>query len=180
MTKLEFLKTIKSYFTNVEETVEDTFEDLKSNDGRIYRAAQFVEGEAIVEITDAGEIPVEDGKIEFPEFVLEVKEGLILSVEAIEEDAPEDAPEDVVEDDTELDNEVFESINDTFKSINNAFESVKSENKELKSELESLKSELESLKLIFDTVESKLEVEETKTEVKYKTPLQKLMDNKNK
>lgn len=100
---MELIDKIKALFvaeTTVAETpkdVETTFKDVKTDEGRILR----VDGDKVTEITQDGEVAIEDGTYTLEDgSSIVVVAGLITeTVEAKIEDAPVDAPaEEMAED----------------------------------------------------------------------------------
>jgi len=88
---MSLIKKIKAVFNEAEENKEETsmeFVDVKTKDGRIMRVPDLAVEAPVVEITEDGEVAVEDGDYELEDgTVLKVVGGLIAEImPAAEED----------------------------------------------------------------------------------------------
>ena len=151
MNKKTVLDKIKQLFTDTEEVVEVSFVDVKTDDGRILRLDDIAVDQAVKEITEDGEVELEDGT-----YVLEDGNSLVVSAGIITEivEAEAEAEEEVVvdeemskEDDEkvvkeELEEEVVESnpfevaVLKALEDLKSKFETVEKENNELKEKFE--------------------------------------------
>ena len=100
------IETIKELFNTPKEDVEvnvsENFADYKTEDGKILRAENLDVDSAIVEITEEGETPLDNGTYTILDLnlIIEVDGGIIKSVQEIEVDE-EEVAEEVAEEEVE-------------------------------------------------------------------------------
>lgn len=188
MNKKNVIGKIKALFTEeVETSPEDTliFVEVKTADGRILRADDIAVDMPVMEITEEGEMPLEDGEYElFDGNKLVVEGGLIKEVIEAETEGEEEAPEEVTEE-LEVTEEVAEELTEEVAEV--AEEVVAEEVKQpkeiieetrtiqkytemfdsIKTEIEALKEENKTLKARLDKFAGEPSVESTNTTVEF-------------
>jgi len=186
MNKKNVIGKIKALFTEeVETSPEDTliFVEVKTADGRILRADDIAVDMPVMEITEEGETPLEDGEYElFDGNKLVVEGGLIKEVieaETEEEEAPEvteelEVTEEVAEELTEEVAEVAEEVvAEEVKQPKEIIEETRTIQKytemfdSIKTEIEALKEENKTLKARLDKFAGEPSVESTNTTVEF-------------
>tara|TARA_R110000787_G_scaffold126205_1_gene237448 strand:+ start:113 stop:673 length:561 start_codon:yes stop_codon:yes gene_type:complete len=172
MNKKDVINKIKAIFTSQVESVEDEvieFVDVKLEDGRILRTADMVIGSTVVEVTEDGEIAVEDGDYTLEDgVVVKVEDGMIQDIVAVEEETEEEEVIEETEEELSIEEETeLNAMLDVLKELMGEFKSVKEEFKSVKEELETVKdlnSELNERVEKFATAPS---AEGTKTEINF-------------
>jgi hypothetical protein len=161
MNKMEILNKIKDLFSSVEfdeheekneknpDDETKMFVDVKTVDGAIMRVSEMAEGATVVEITEEGEMEVDNGTYTLENGIdIMVENGLISSISVPEEaeeeqsdepdmlepelnavETPGDKPKKIVE--THTTSMEFEKIEELIK---NSFNEIKNELNELKKE----------------------------------------------
>lgn len=191
--KKNILYKIKEIFNTekVEETTEMNFIDVKTEDGRILRVEDMAIEKPIMEITEDGEIALEDGEykiIDGP--VIKVEAGMIKEIEAMEEEPAmedevvaeqmseevaeevaeeviEETTEEVVEDTTEEVVEEDAELDELLGQLRGLVETV-NELKEMKEGFASLKEENEKLKLEVEKFAKAPSAEATDVKINFK------------
>lgn len=100
MNKKSVIARIKAMFA---EEVEQTFIDVKTQDGRILRASDIVIDGTILEVTEEGEIPLEDNEYVLEEgYTLVVESGVIKEIKepVVEESVTEEPVAEEMEEET--------------------------------------------------------------------------------
>jgi len=157
MNKKTVLEKIAELFTTPEADTTDVLEfiDVKTIDNRIMRVAELVVGAEVKEITEDGEVDVEDREYELEDgMVLKVEDGKIVefytpeeeeaeeveaeSEEEVEVEMSEEIEEEFTEDDTQVEELVsnIKNLLDQVNSLQEQFNSLKEENEGLKLEVE--------------------------------------------
>jgi len=100
MDNKNIIKTIKGLFEKQEVVENENFADYKTEDGKILRAENLEVETEVKEITEEGEIALEDGSYSITELnlVIEVKGSKIVTVEEV---AEEEVKEELVEEEVE-------------------------------------------------------------------------------
>jgi hypothetical protein len=162
MNKKTVLEKIKQLFTDTEEEVEVSFVDVKTEDGRILRLDDIAVDQAVKEITEDGEVEIEDGT-----YVLEdgnslvVSGGIITEIIEAEAEAEEEVEEVVAEEMAEEEAEVSVEENPFEVAVLSALE-------ELKSKFEVVEKENNELKEKFEAFGKTASEEHTNTKVEFK------------
>ena len=169
MDKKNFVKKLVELFSTeqVEETME--FMDIKTIDGRILRVSEMAVDKSITEITEEGEIALEDGEYTMEDgLVVSVMDGMIKEISTPEEEIVEDEviveeemTEEVIEEEVDMD---FENLMSEIKSMIDEVKSLSS----LKEEFNSLKEENETLKTKVEEFSKAPSAEPTKIKVDFK------------
>jgi len=97
MDKKTVISKIKEFFSSEEEVQK--FVDVKTLEGKILRVTDMVEGAEIKEITEDGEVDVENGEYNLEDnLVLVIEDGKVSEIKEVEaEEIEEEATEEVVE-----------------------------------------------------------------------------------
>jgi hypothetical protein len=157
---------------STEEVVENKFVEVKTNEGRILRADDIAVESAVVEITEDGEVALEDATYVLEDGLqLVVVAGIITEViEAeVEEESEESEEAPVAEE--EMSEETEEEVEEEFSAeakelFSQVSEMVQAFNS-LKSEITSLKEENEALKTKVNKFAGEPSAEETKTKAEF-------------
>lgn len=97
MDKKSIISKIREMFTT-EEEVNEAFVDVKTDDGRILRVSDMTIGSSIVEITEEGEVALEDGDYVTAEgYTISVEGGVITDIKEPEAEVTEEAPVEAAE-----------------------------------------------------------------------------------
>jgi len=106
MSKTSLINRIKSLFETEEEN-NTLFVDVKTTDSRILRVSDMAVGATVMEITEEGEVAVEDGEYTLEDgMTIVVMGGLIEEIKEVEEEETEE-PEAEVEVTEEMETEKF-------------------------------------------------------------------------
>jgi len=108
MDKKTVISKIKEFFSSEEEVQK--FVDVKTLEGKILRVTDMVEGAEVKEITEDGEVDVENGEYNLEDdLVLVIEDGKVSEIKEVEaEEVEEEATEEVEE---EMETEVVEMAN---------------------------------------------------------------------
>lgn len=139
MNKKNILEQIKELFStenedNTEaventETVEVSFVDVTTEDGRLMRAQALEVGEAVVEIIDEEEVAVENGDYLLEDGrVLEVSDGLIAAINEVTEEEEEEVEVDETFEAIKL---LFDATNGKIQTLENRITELEDDKKEL-------------------------------------------------
>jgi len=166
MNKKTVLEKIKQLFTDTEEEVEVSFVDVKTDDGRILRLDDIAVDQAVKEITEDGEVEIEDGT-----YVLEDGNSLVISAGIITEivEAEAEAEEEAVVDEEMSKENDEEVVKEELEEEENPFEvAVLSALEDLKSKFEVVEKENNELKEKFEAFGKTASEEHTNTKVEFK------------
>ena len=171
MNRKELVNTVKNLLLGEqEEVVEEVFVDVKTEDGRIMRVADIAVDQPVKEITEDGEVDVEDAT-----YVLEdgtsivVVAGVITEIVEAEAEAEEEVVEEMAKDEVVEDKEEEKEEEVKLEEEEESFEDV------LSKALGSIAERLDAIESKFEKVEGKVEefgkvasANHTETELKFK------------
>ncbi len=171
MDKKDIMKQIKALFT-IEEEVQETpinFVDVKTDDGRILRVSDIALEGKVMEITEAGEVEVEDGTYTLDSGIGLVVEGGMIKeiVEAPEEEIAEEVPAQAPVQ-AQMEEEVAIDEEKEVAGVVNHLKDLISQVKDLKSKFEALAEENKTLKEQVDKFAKTPSAEPTKTKIDFK------------
>jgi hypothetical protein len=182
---MTILNKIKELFSEVEvPTVEVEFVDVKTEDGRIYRVSAIEVDGTIVEITEDGEVPVEDGDIvianEEAQTKLSIAGGIITAVEELEVEEEEKEEDVVTEEPAEIKEELSEAEIKELSEIKALIESLFTKVSTLELANESLKLELSKINEQDGDVVTVTKLDFSSNSTKELSYVQRYVKNKNK
>ena len=149
------------------EQLVSNFIDIKTLDGRILRVEDMAVDKAVKEITEEGEIDLENGEYTLENgVIIKVEDGLIKEISEEEETEIEEVEtvEEEMSSETEVETEVDFEVDTLISNIKNMIDEITS----LKSEFKSLKLENEGLKLEVEKFSKSPSTEPTKLKVDFK------------
>jgi len=186
MDKKNFINKVKELFSEVEETTEMKFVDVKTTEGMILRVDDLTPEMKVQEVTEEGLIDVEDG-----EYVLEDGLTLVIMDSMIKEivEAPVEEEKDEVTETESITEEMSETVK--VKAEEHIVEIEKPEAKEpmveyvtmemfaeLVSQIDMLKAEVEMLKTEKEVAMSEVEKVKEEFSVFRKEPSDKPLNKK--
>jgi len=186
MDRKELFQKLKQLF-EVEESTDVKFADYKTMDGKIIRVPEALEVESpIMEVTEEGEVALEDGKYEIEDLgiMLVVTDGMIAEIieeeEAESEDEAAEDSEEVEEEmeaeteveaeeetETETEEEESEETEDSTDEEDDKLASLESKLDELLGKFNDLSNENEELKSKFEKFSGEASVESINEKINF-------------
>jgi len=135
--KLEEVAPVETPVTE-EEVIEVTFVEVKTEDGKILRVDDIAVTSTVVEITQDGEMPVQDGT-----YVLEDGNSLVVVEGIITEIIEGESEEEVSEVETEEPVEASQDFSDIVNEFTSVITELRNEIKEIKEDNKNLANKVE-------------------------------------